>query len=198
MREQLASESANLAKLKSDLAKIRAAGNTSPESNALWRDLHKRIGDAERAQRLGHEAAAVSAYKEALSATSPETDAETWAMLQHYLGYTYAAWANVSTGGHIAIRRKFAVQAYCDALTVYTKAALPQNWAMTQNNLANALGRQASASDGEERRRLLQDALECCRNAQSFYTKEHFPRQHANIQRDIDYLRAELAKFSSQ
>ncbi len=139
---------------------------TQNDLGAALRELGKRSGDKEEADKLLEGAAA--AYRASLEVYTKADLPQNWARTQNNLGTALQELGTSSAGEQHRKLLEGAVAAYRAALEVYTRADLPQNWARTQNNLSDALSALDNQLGGEEVLKRKREAVELRRDLMSY------------------------------
>lgn len=121
----------------------------------------------------------IAVYQQALQPLQPQTQPQTYAMIQNNLG---AAYADLAVYGNTAETLQAAIAAYEAALKYRGADTDPDRYAATQNNLGTAYWNLAQHQHPLHH---LTQAIAAYQKALQYYTPEQEPLKHAMIQNNL-------------
>lgn len=158
-----------------------------PDSSHLWVDILNDLGNLywmtsrllPSTQGLACLQQGIQAYQLAITKIDPQTQAQTYPMVQNNLG---AAYADLARHDNPVKNLELSVQSYCEALRYRTPDSDPLRYASTQNNLGTTYWNLAQY---KEQKANLKLAITAYSEALRYYDPAQEPLNYAMIQNNL-------------
>ncbi|WAL59145.1 tetratricopeptide repeat protein [Thermocoleostomius sinensis] len=158
-----------------------------PEVSPLWVDILNDLGNLywmtsrllPTSQGLAYLQQGIQAYQLAITKIDPQTQAQTYPMVQNNLG---AAYADLARHDNPVDNLELSVQSYREALRYRTPESDPLRYASTQNNLGTTYWNLAQY---KEQKANLKLAITAYSEALQYYNPDQEPLNYAMIQNNL-------------